>query len=137
MPDNRRELMTYRLITAKERLDSAKILLECGNYKDSIGRSYYAMFTSVRALLALEGVDYSKHAGVIAHFQKEYIKTGKFDKKYSKYISQAFKIRNNSDYADFYLVSHNDAEEQYEKAVEFYNVIEQFLENGEMRNSTT
>ena len=33
------ELVMYRLKSAKERLDSAKILLEAGKYKDSIGRS--------------------------------------------------------------------------------------------------
>lgn len=132
MPDNRKELMLYRLETAKERLNSARILLENGSYKDSIGRSYYAMFTSVRALLALEGIDYSKHAGVIAYFQKEYIKTGRIDKKYSKYISQAFQIRNNTDYADFFLVSQGDAQEQYEKAVEFYGAIKEFLSENDM-----
>ena len=95
---------------AKERLHSSKILLEAGSYKDSIGRSYYA-----------------KHAGVIAYFQKEYVKTGKFDKKYSKYISQAFQIRNNTDYADFFLVSLQDAKEQYDRAEEFVKVIEEFL----------
>ena len=46
------ELVMYRLKSAKERLDSAKILLEAGKYKDSIGRSYYAIFTAVRAVLA-------------------------------------------------------------------------------------
>ena len=39
MPENREELVKYRLESAKERLKSAKILLECGSYKDSIGRS--------------------------------------------------------------------------------------------------
>ena len=105
---------------AKERLHSSKILLEAGSYKDSIGRSYCA-------LLAVEGQDFSKHAGVIAYFQKEYVKTGKFDKKYSKYISQAFQIRNNTDYADFFLVSLQDAKEQYDRAEEFVKVIEEFL----------
>ena len=127
MPDNRKTLMLHRLDSAKEKLESARILFENGNYKDSIGRSYYAMFTSVRALLALDGVDYSKHAGVIAHFQKEYIKTEIFDKKYSKYISQAFQVRNNADYADFYLVSKTDAKEQYTRAVEFYEEIKEYL----------
>lgn len=123
LPDNKFELMQYRIDMSKERLDSAKILLECGNYKDSIGRSYYSMFMAVRALLALAGQDFSKHAGVISYFQKEYIKTEKIDKKYSKYLSQAFQIRNNTDYADFFIVSKKDAEEQYQKAMEFYNVI--------------
>ena len=65
MPDNRRELIKYRLESARERLNSAEVLLASKSYKDSIGRSYYAMFTAVRALLAKDGVDYSKHAGVI------------------------------------------------------------------------
>ena len=127
MLDNRKELMNYRLKMAKERLHSSKILLDNGSYKDSIGRSYYAMFTSVRALLAIEGQDFSKHAGVIAYFQKELVKTGKFDKKYSKYISQAFQIRNNTDYADFFIVSMQDGKEQYERAEEFLEAIEKYL----------
>lgn len=119
--------MQYRLEMAKERLHSSEILLKDGSYKDSIGRSYYAMFTSVRALLAMEGQDFSKHTGVIAYFQKEFVKTGKFDKKYSKYISQAFQIRNNTDYADFFIVSMQDAKEQYDKAKEFLEVIEKYI----------
>lgn len=129
MPDNRRELMKYRLESARERLDSAEILFLNGNYKDSIGRSYYAMFTAVRALLARDGVDYSKHAGVISYFQKEYIKTQKIDKKYSRYLSQAFQIRNNTDYSDFFIVSQSDAKEQYEKAKEFEKMIEEYLKS--------
>lgn len=119
--------MKYRLEMAEERLHSSKVLLEAGSYKDSIGRSYYAMFTAVRALLAMEGQDFSKHAGVIAYFQKEFVKTGKVDRKYSKYISQAFQIRNNTDYADFFIVSVQDAKEQYEKAKEFLKVIVKYL----------
>lgn len=127
MPDNRKELMKYRLEMAEERLHSSKVLLEAGSYKDSIGRSYYAIFTAVRALLAMEGQDFPKHAGVIAYFQKEFVKTGKVDRKYSKYISQAFQIRNNTDYADFFIVSAQDAKEQYEKAKEFLKVIVKYL----------
>ena len=107
------DLVQYRLDSAEEKLKSSKILLDNGQYKDSIGRSYYALFTAVRAVLALEGVDYAKHSGVISHFQREYIKTGVFDAKCSKYLQKAFQIRNACDYDDFYLVSKQDAEEQY------------------------
>lgn len=119
--------MKYRLESAKERLNASKVLLDCGSYKDSISRSYYAMFTVVRALLATDGIDYSKHAGVISYFQKEYIKTGVFDKKYSKYLSQAFQIRNNTDYSDFFVVSQEDAKNQYENAAVFIEIIEEYL----------
>lgn len=69
----------------------------------------------------------SKHAGVIAYFQKEYVKSGKIEKKYSKYISQAFQIRNNTDYGDFFIVSKQDVQEQYERAEEFLKMIETYL----------
>ena len=128
---NKHDLLVYRLESAKEKLNSAKLLLHNGNFKDSIGRSYYAMFTSVPALLAKDGVDFSKHAGVISYFQKEYIKSGLVNVKYSKYISQAFQIRNNVDYADFFIVSKSDAEEQYQKAEEFCRMIESYLEKVE------
>lgn len=120
-------LTKYRLENAEEKLASAKILFDAGKYKDSIGRSYYAIFSSVRAVLARDKVDFSKHAGVIAYFQKEYIKTGIFEKKYSKYLQSAFQIRNSCDYDDFFLVSKQDAEEQYQIAEEFYNMILNYL----------
>ena len=85
-------LIQYRLDNAKEKLESAEILLNAGKYKDSIGRSYYAIFSAVRAILAMNRVDFSKHAGVIAYFQKEYVKTKKFDTKFSKYLQNAFQI---------------------------------------------
>ena len=92
MPDCQKELVEYRLQTAQEKLHSAKILLDAGEYKDSIGRSYYAMFSAIRAILALDKVDFSKHAGVIAYFQKEYVKTGKFDKEYSNLSADNFGV---------------------------------------------
>ena len=66
---------------------------------------------------------------MIAYFKKEYVETGKFDKLYSKYLSQAFQIRNQADYEDFYIVSQKDAMEQYEKADEFVKVVEVYLES--------
>lgn len=90
---------------------------------------YYAIFTAVRAVLANDKVDFSKHSGVIAYFQKEYIKTGIFDVKYSKYLQNAFQIRNSCDYDDFFIASKQDAEEQYNRASEFYEGIQNYLLN--------
>jgi len=121
------DLIRYRLISAKEKLTSAKLLLDAGLYKDSVGRSYYSIFSSMRAVLAIRQVDFSKHAGVISYFQKEYIKTNIFDKKYSKYIQQAFQIRNGCDYDDFFIVSRQDAEEQYQRAEEILKVVQEYI----------
>lgn len=127
MPDYKKELINYRIDSAKEKIYSAKLLLDNGSYKDSVGRSYYAMFSAVRALLANDEIDFSKHAGVIAYFQKQYVKTGKFEKEYSKYLNGAFQIRNNCDYADFFLVSKEDAIEQYKRAEKFIERVEEYL----------
>lgn len=123
------DLVKYRLENAKEKLESAKLLADAGHYKDSIGRSYYAIFTAVRAVLAKDRVDFSKHAGVITYFQREYIKEGIFDKKFSKYIQGAFQIRNSCDYDDFFVASKQDAEEQIRRAEEMLQMILQYLED--------
>lgn len=120
-------LIQYRLDNAHEKLESAEILLNAGKFKDSIGRSYYAIFSAVRAILALDHVDFSKHAGVIAYFQKEYVKTKKFDTKFSKYLQNAFQIRNVCDYDDFYIASKQDAEIQIEQAKEFLDAVKKYL----------
>ena len=48
-------------------------------------------------------------------------------KMYSKYLSQAFQIRNNTDYADFFIVSQLEAKEQYDKALDFCHAVEIYL----------
>ena len=50
-------LTEYRLANAKEKLESAKLLLDAGKYKDSIGRSYQSMcsqhFKSVTVVIMM------------------------------------------------------------------------------------
>lgn len=120
-------LAKHRLKTAEEKLEASRLLLSGGLFKDSIGRSYYAIFSATRAVLALESKDFSKHAGVIACFQKDYVKKGVFDKQYSKIIMEAFQIRNKSDYDDYYVVSKSDAEDQLEKAKLFYQEMKRYI----------
>lgn len=74
----------------------------------------------------LEGVDFSKHSGVSAYFRKWYIKTGIFDTELSEIIKEAFDIRSDSDYDDYYILSKEDVEEQIENAEKFYFEIEKY-----------
>lgn len=125
------KLVKYRLDMAYEKITVAKLLLQNGHYKDSINRSYYAIFSAIRALLAMEDKDFSKHSGVISYFRMKYIKTGVFDKKYSDYLQSAFQERNFSDYGDFFLVSREDAEKQYQNAIELADAIKNYIEEHE------
>ena len=121
------DLTKYRLERATEFLSASKIMLENNCYKDSINRSYYAIFTTIRAILAENEVDFKKHSAVISYFRQHYIKTKIFNVKFSQYVGDAFEIRNNCDYEDFYIASREDAETQYNNAVEFYDAVKNFL----------
>ena len=79
-------LSKIRLDNAKERIAFADEILAIGDYKTVANRSYYAVFSAMRAVLALDGIDSKKHSGLIAHFRQEYIKTGIIDVKYSDII---------------------------------------------------
>lgn len=78
------ELSAHRFNRAKEELQTAELLMKNESYRQSINRSYYAIFHAVRAVNALDGFDSSKHSGVIAHFNQQYVKTGVFKKEASK-----------------------------------------------------
>ncbi len=82
-------LISYRLESAREKLSAAEDLFEKRHYKDSVSRSYYAIFTAARALLATKRLDSSKHSGVIALFNQHFVKSGEIRKDASKWLERA------------------------------------------------
>jgi uncharacterized protein (UPF0332 family) len=117
-------LSEYRLNKAKSLLNQAELLLNNQRYDGSINRSYYAIFNAVRALLALVKVDSRSHQGVIAYFDRYFVKAGFFEKQFSKIIHTAFDTRQDNDYEDFYDPSEADAQNQYENAILFIQEME-------------
>ena len=62
-----------------------------------------------------------------AYFRKEYIKTGIFDISMSDIISEAFDIRSDSDYNDYFVISKKEVEEQISNAQYFYDRVEEHV----------
>lgn len=116
---SRTNLAMYRMEKAKEILIEAKDNLAQKHYGLSVNRSYYAMFTSARALLALKEMDSSKHSGVIAMFNQYIIKAGFFPKQLSKFLLKAKDIREDADYGDFVKITKEDAQRQLKRARKF------------------
>jgi len=87
------DLVRYRIENSKEKLGSAKILLENSRFKDSISRSYYAMFTAARALLATKHLDSSKHTGVVSLFNRHFVKTGIVTKDLGRMLMKGRDLR--------------------------------------------
>lgn len=127
--DYKIELSKRRLEIAHERLTTAKAMLELGDYKASANRLYYAIFSAMRAVLALDGFDSKKHSGIIARFRQSYIKTGILDTEMSKIIDDLEVIREDSDYDDFYIILKEDVEIQAKRAEYFVSEVESYLQN--------
>ena len=123
------ELSKYRFESSKEDLFDAKLMYENGRYKNALNRGYYAIFHAIRAVNALDGFDSSKHSGVIAHFNQEYVKTGIFSKEISKIIKEASENREKADYLDFYVASKEEAQKQLVRAEKAIELVQQYLEN--------
>lgn len=122
-----RALSIRRIEQAEQCVESAKLLLAAGDIKGAANRSYYGIFHAIRAVIALEGKDFAKHSGVINYFRQQYIKTGKLDVELSDMITDAFQIRTDCDYNDYYIVSKSEVEEQVQNAEHFVSAIQSFL----------
>ena len=58
------------------------------------------MFYEVTALLFTQGLS-SKHSGVRAMFNKEFVRTGKVNIEMGRYFARIFEFRQKGDYGDF------------------------------------
>lgn len=124
------ELVKHRLEQAKEDLEAAEILFDNKKFKSANNRAYYSIFHSIRAVLALEPIDFKKHKTVISYFNKNYINTEIFSKKLGHKIAEASKLREDSDYDD-YIEDIEDIEDttlQIETAEQVYNECVNYIE---------
>lgn len=128
MSDNtQRELIVFRLNQADESIKEAQTLFQASLYRGAVNRAYYAMFYAALALTVLKQQVVSKHSGVIAFFDKEFIRTGIFAKDLSRYLHFAFDRRQNSDYGDLFLADSKDASQAIQEANEFVQIIKNYL----------
>ena len=97
-------LAKVRIERAEELVEEAQELLKNERYKSANNRAFYAMEKTMKALLAMKEIDADSHNGCLRQFNVHYIKDqiGGFKAGDYKRIANAQRIRNNSDYDDFY-----------------------------------
>ena len=128
MADRGKDLSSYRLKQAEDTLKIAEYSLKEHIYKDAVNRSYYVAFYATKAVLALGTVDFRRHKDVMAYFNKEYVAAGIFPKALGKKLGALQRLREKSDYDDFYIASKEKAEEQIVVAKEFLQAVKDYLE---------
>lgn len=121
------DLAIYRLEQSKENLEEAEVLFNINKFKGANNRAYYAIFHAIKAILAIEQVDFKKHSSVIAYFNKAYISTNIFSRELGKRISEARFYREKSDYIDFYIVTKEESQEQIETAKMMIEMAEKYI----------
>lgn len=124
-----KELVLHRLEQSRNELNDAKLLYNNGSYLSANNRAYYSIFHAIRAVLAIEPIDFKKHKDVLAYFNRNYISTEKFPKKIGKRIVQANRIREDSDYDDEYKANSEVTEAQIETATVLIELVEKYVEN--------
>ena len=121
-------LIKYRLEEAENSIIEAEVLLKEGmSLRSVMNRLYYAMFYAVLALLQEKELGTSKHYGAISLFDREFIKSGIFDKELSKTLHRAFELRQKGDYLEQAEVTRNDVDEMFPKTKDFVNKVKGYL----------
>ena len=79
------------------------------------------------ALLQQKQIATSKHSGAISLFDKEFVKSGIFDKELSKTLHRAFELRQKGDYMEEAEVTKEDVDEMFPKVIDFVNKTKDYL----------
>ena len=127
MQNSSYDLCIYRIKSAIETLGATKLCIDNKHYKDAINRGYYATFYAIKAVLAMEKVDFKKHKDVVAYFNKMYVATEVFDKAIGRMLAQLQLKREKSDYDDFYIASKEESELQYQNAIHIIEEVKKYL----------
>jgi len=126
--NEKKRIIEYWRKRARECLDDAKLLLENKRLYSAVNRIYYALFYQVSALLLARGLSFSKHSGVLAAFNREFVKTGKIDKELGKFYNRMFEHRRTGDYGELVKFEEEDIRRWLRTAEEFLDTIDELME---------
>lgn len=89
--------------------------------------SCYAMFYVAEALLDGEGLSFSSHSEVIGAFGLHFVKSGRIDPAFHKYLRAAYEVRSDADYDYQVTITGEAAAVQIDRARLFIETAERLL----------
>lgn len=120
---NEYDYINYKQQKAAQSIKEAKLLMENGLNDTAMSRLYYAAFYAINALLAINGFNPKTHSGTKSIFNKEFILTGKIDKRYSDFYSFLMAKRFEADYDDFVFIDENKIQSLIDETEEFVQTV--------------
>ncbi|MCK4662861.1 MAG: HEPN domain-containing protein [Bacteroidales bacterium] len=121
------KLITYRVEQALETINEVEIQIENNFFSTAINRIYYGMFYLLLALSLKNNFKTSKHNQLIGWFNKEFIKTGKVEKKFGRIIHKAFEDRSDGDYGIYITFEKEEVLQRFEEMKEFISQIKKLI----------
>ncbi len=115
------------LLKCNDKFTISKELYELKHYDDAVSRAYYAVFHILNAVLFTKGLTFSSHKETIGAFNKEFIKTEIFPKKFSEKIKKLFEGRQISDYDVKKYIDKETAEESIKDTEEIISKCKEYL----------
>ena len=130
--DEKKKLLAlHRLQQARESLEEAHYLFNGGKSLRSVAnRIYYGMFYAVLALLIYEPYTSSKHSGVVAYFNKRFVKGGLFSESMGRSLNEAFELRQRGDYREYFELTRGQVEPLLDKSAQFVLSVRTYLDEN-------
>ncbi|MCX5828475.1 MAG: HEPN domain-containing protein [Deltaproteobacteria bacterium] len=130
--DEKQKLLAlHRLQQATESIEEAHYLFKGGKSLRSVAnRVYYGMFYAVLALLIYEPYASSKHSGVLAYFNKRFVKSKIFSESMGRSLNKAFELRQRGDYREYFELANDQVEPLLNEASQFVASIRKYLDEN-------
>lgn len=113
-PEEKKEYVRYRIDSAFQTLEAASVLSEKGFYNSAVNRLYYSAFYAINALLVLNDIFTKSHSSTKSQFSLRFVKTGEFDKKYGRLLSELYDWRQKGDYENLFDFQKQNVEPLFE-----------------------
>jgi uncharacterized protein (UPF0332 family) len=120
-------LIKLWLEKANDALESAKLELAENHLSFSVNRLYYCCFYAVTAILLKNGRQFARHSAVMSEFNKNYVKTGRVEVKWSKFYQKLFDDRQEGDYIPTATFEYSEITERIKQAEDFLKVISELI----------
>jgi len=128
--EERIEYVKYRIESAYQTYNAAKVLSDNGFWNSAINRLYYSLFYAVNALLVFNEIQTKSHSSTKSQFSLLFVKTGIFDKKYGRLLSELFDWRQKGDYDNVFDFDQDSVQHLFEPVKEMIEKIENEIKNA-------
>jgi uncharacterized protein (UPF0332 family) len=128
--EDRAQLVKYNIEKSNQAIEDVKFLMENGKLYLAANRIYYGIFYILSALALKHRFSTKNHGQLIGWFNRNFVKTGKVDKKYSNILRQSFELRSEADYDVLTNFNREEIEQSYAEMIEVISKIKKILEGS-------